>query len=49
MLVSVSVDESFYNNLLAQQVRGLSRYRGSPMMGGSFWSSILSFARELAA
>ena len=48
MTVILNLDEGFYDALLSQQ-GGLPRYRGAPMMGGSFWSSILSFARGLAA
>lgn len=46
----VLVGEDFYTNLLAQHYGlGMPRYRGSPMLGGSFWSSILGFAKGLAA
>ena len=49
-LVPVLVGEDFYTALLLQQYgSGMPRYRGSPMLGGSFWSSILSFTKNLAA
>ena len=50
VLGPVLVGEDFYTALLMQQYGfGMPRYRGSPMMGGSFWSNILSFTRNLAA
>ena len=50
VLIPVLVGEDFYTALLLQQYgAGMPRYRGSPMLGGSFWSSILSFTKNLAA
>lgn len=50
VLVPVLVGEDFYTALLLQQYgSGMPRYRGSPMLGGSFWSSVLSFTKNLAA
>ena len=47
MIVPFIDDESAYAAAFEQNGYGMPRYRGSPMMGGSFWGRIISFAKGL--
>ena len=47
MIVPFIDDESAYAAAFEQTGYGMPRYRGSPMMGGSFWGRIISFAKGL--
>ncbi len=41
-------DEAIYANIFAEQNGyGMPRYRGSPMVGGSFWGRLVTFAKGL--
>ena len=39
--------KSVYAAAFDQTGYGMPRYRGSPMMGGSFWGRVVSFAKGL--
>ena len=45
MIIPYVDDESVYAAAFEQTEYGMPRYRGSPMMGGSFWGRIVSFAK----
>ena len=47
MIVPYTDDESAYAAAFEQTGNGMPRYRRSPMMGGSFWGRIISFAKGL--
>ena len=48
VLVQYTANESRYLQLFAQQHGyGMPKYRGSPMIGGSFWGRIIGFAKGL--
>ena len=47
MIIPYVDDESVYGAAFEQTGYGMPRYRGSPMMGGSFWGRIVSFAKGL--
>ena len=47
MIVPFIDDESAYAAAFEQTGYGMPRYRGSPVMGGSFWGRIISFAKGL--
>jgi len=47
MIIPYVDDESVYAAAFEQTGYGMPRYRGSPMMGGSFWGRIVSFAKGL--
>ena len=47
MIISYVDNESVYAAAFEQAGYGMPRYRGSPMMGGSFWRRIVSFAKGL--
>ena len=47
MIVPFIDDESAYDAAFEQIGYGMPRYRGSPMIGGSFWGRIISFAKGL--
>ena len=47
MIIPYVDDESVYAAAFEQTDYGMPRYRGSPMMGGSFWGRIVSFAKGL--
>lgn len=40
-------NEAVYSQGFRQGGFGMPKYRGSPMMGGSFWGRIVSFAKGL--
>ena len=47
MIIPYVDDESVYAAAFEQTGYGMPRYRGSPMMGGSSWGRIVSFAKGL--
>ena len=47
MLVPFEDNETMYASAFEQTGYGLPRYRGSPMIGGSFWGRIIGFAKGL--
>ena len=47
MIVPFIDDESAYAAAIEQTGYGMPRYRGSPMMDGSFWGRTISFAKGL--
>ena len=47
MIVPLIDDESAYAAAFEQTGYGMPRYTGSPMMGGSFWGRMISFAKGL--
>ena len=47
MIVPYVDDESAYAAAFEQTGYGMPRYRGSPMMGGSFWGRIIGFTKGL--
>jgi len=47
MIIPYVDDESVYAAAFEQAGYGMPLYRGSMMMGGSFWGRIVSFAKGL--
>ena len=47
MIVPFIGGKSAYAAAFEQTAYGMPRYRGSPMMGGSFWERIISFAKGI--
>ena len=48
VLIEYTSSENRYMQLFAQQHGyGMPKYRGSPMIGGSFWGRIIGFAKGL--
>ena len=47
MLIKYQPKEHVFQNQLRSYHGGMTRYRGNPMAGGSFWGKILGFARGL--
>ncbi len=48
MLIQYESSENRYLHLFSQQHGyGMPKYRGSPMVGGSFWGRIIGFAKGL--
>ena len=47
MIVPFEGNEAVYNAGFQQSGYGMPRYRGSPMLGGSFWGRIIGFAKGL--
>src|SRR5450432_1357836 len=47
-LIPLVEDEAIYLRIFAEQTGyGMPRYRGSPMIGGSFWGRLVTFAKGL--
>ena len=47
-LIPLIEDEGLYLRIFAEQNGyGMPRYRGSPMIGGSFWGRLVTFAKGL--
>jgi hypothetical protein len=47
-LIPLIEDEAIYLRIFAEQTGyGMPRYRGSPMVGGSFWGRLVTFAKGL--
>ena len=47
MIVPFEENEAVYNAGFQQNGYGMPRYRGSPVLGGSFWGRIIGFAKGL--
>jgi len=47
MIVPLVENKDMYSAAFEQTGYGMPRYRGSPMMGGSFWGRVISFAKGL--
>ena len=47
MIVPFEENEAVYNAGFQQSGYGMPRYRGSHMLGGSFWGKIIGFAKGL--
>ena len=47
MIVPFEENEAVYNAGFQQSGYDMPRYRGSPMLGGSFWGRIIGFAKGL--
>ena len=47
MIVPFVESEEAFNHAFQQSGFGMPRYRGSPMIGGSFWGRIVGFAKGL--
>ncbi len=47
MIVPLVESEDMYSAAFEQSGYGIPRYRGSPMMGGSFWGRVIGLAKGL--
>jgi len=47
MIVQLVESEDMYSAAFEQTGYGIPRYRGSPMMGGSFWGRMIGLAKGL--